>query len=86
MTIIVVLTVWAVSMMMKSLNRTGPALVIDEQGLTDRSNMTGVGLIAWDDIVDIKEVTNALKKDLIIILVKNPEDYINRASRLKESL
>ena len=61
-------------------------LVIDNDGITDNSNASSIGLIRWTDITGFrtKEVMSA---KFILIDVKNPLDYIeNSNSRFKSTL
>lgn len=60
-------------------------LIIDENGITDNSNATSVGLISWDDIVSI-ETQQFNKTRFLLIIVKNPEEYIERVTGLKRQL
>ena len=57
-------------------NRAG--LIMDEDGITDRSNASSVGLIAWEDIIGFRTVEISSTKILLIITDK-PEKYIERA-------
>lgn len=57
-------------------NKVG--LTIDQNGLTDNSNATSVGLIEWDDITGIGTVQVASTKTLMLETDK-PEKYIERA-------
>lgn len=54
-----------------------PGLIIDEQGLTDNSGGLSAGQILWADIEDFS-VLQIQRQRLILILVKNPQDYIDR--------
>lgn len=56
-----------------------PGLIIDEQGLTDNSGGLSAGQILWQGIADFK-VLQIQRQRLILILVKNPQDYIDRQS------
>jgi hypothetical protein len=56
-----------------------PGLIIDEQGLTDNSGGLSAGQILWQDIENFK-VLQIQRQRLILILVKNPQDYIDRQS------
>ena len=69
----------------KQSNKKVPALVIDEMGITDHSNVASVGFIPWGDIISIKEVRGDLNRTLIAVVVKNPETYINRSSGMADS-
>jgi hypothetical protein len=58
-----------------------PGLVIDREGIVENSGAVSVGRIPWSDISEIKETTvQALtsKQRFIIIVVKNPTEYISR--------
>jgi len=57
-------------------NKVG--LTIDQNGITDNSNATSIGLIEWDDITDIGTVQVASTKNLMLETDK-PEKYIERA-------
>lgn len=56
-----------------------PGLVIDERGLMDNSGGLSAGQILWKDIEDIS-VLKIQRQRLILILVNNPQDYIDRQS------
>jgi len=61
-----------------------PGLVIDSDGIIENSGAVSVGRIQWSDISEIRETTvRALtsKQRFIIIVVKNPMDYIARETR-----
>jgi hypothetical protein len=47
--------------------------------------LASVGLIPWADIVEVVETQNAFKQKLIVLVVKNPMAYINKASQMRES-
>ena len=65
--------------LIKRLRAKKPALIIDETGITNYvSNISGMH-IPWGDIRYI--VTNRVFNQLfLMILVHNPEDYINKAT------
>jgi len=50
-------------------------LIIDENGITDNSPSMISKQILWNDIIEIK-TTKAINR-ILIIMVKNPEYYIN---------
>lgn len=56
-----------------------PGLVIDEQGINDNSGGLSAGQILWADIEDFS-VLQIQRQRLILILVKNPQDYLDRQS------
>lgn len=53
-----------------------PGIIIDTYGITDHYNGMSTIRIPWKDIEAIKPTTAYLQKHLII-MVKNPEKYIN---------
>ncbi len=53
-------------------------LTIDAHGITDNTNGTSVGLIAWDDITGIR-TAQVLSTKFIMIDTNAPEKYIERA-------
>lgn len=53
-------------------------LIVDENGITDNSNATSVGLILWKDIVGIEKMTKVSQRFLLVHTV-NPEKYIQKA-------
>jgi|SRR5690554_5010817 len=61
-------------------------IVINEDGITDNSSYTGVGLIKWKDIKAIRKNEVASTKFLLINLT-NPEEYITKnKSKIKQKL
>ncbi|MCY2686784.1 STM3941 family protein [Salinimicrobium sp. TH3] len=61
-------------------------LIIDQEGITDNSNASSIGLIKWADITDIR-TEQVMSTKFFLIDVKNPEYYIeNSNSRLKMKL
>lgn len=62
-----------------------PGLIIDEQGLTDHSNAASVGLIPWQDISAVWEERDIFRRKLIVVSVKDPDAYIDKTERLRES-
>jgi hypothetical protein len=63
----------------KKLRDNLPGLVINGEGIIDRSNGFTVGHIPWADIAGV--TTHAVMSQRFILLkLKNPEAYINRQS------
>ena len=60
-----------------------PGLIIDKEGVTDNTNSSSVGLIRWSEITGIttKKIAST---QFILLQVKNPEEYISKAGRLKK--
>jgi hypothetical protein len=63
----------------KKLSAKSIGLVVSDEGIVDNSSPISVGLIPWADILEIKEV-KVVKQNLINIVVKNPQDYIDKQS------
>ena len=61
----------------KKLPDKTPGLIINNQGVTDNSSGVSVGLIPWDDIKGIN-MTNVANQKFLMLVVKNPDEYINR--------
>ena len=63
-----------------------PLLIIDENGITDNSNASSIGLIKWSNIIEIK-TEQVMSTKFFLIYVKNPDEYISKAkSRIKRNL
>lgn len=58
-----------------------PGLIIDETGITDNASGISAGHIPWKDILAIK-VSKIMKQKFILILVSNPDEYINRQKNI----
>jgi len=54
-----------------------PGLVINDLGIDDNSSGTSAGFIPWEDIKAIRKTT-VVNQNMIMIMVGNPEEYINR--------
>ncbi|MEW7290635.1 STM3941 family protein [Aquimarina sp. 2304DJ70-9] len=53
-------------------------LIIDNNGITDNSNATSVGLIEWQDITGVETLQIASTK-ILLLLTDKPDKYIERA-------
>ena len=53
-------------------------LIINENGITDNSNASSIGLIEWNDILEIK-TEQVMSTKFLLIEVRNPEKYIEKA-------
>jgi hypothetical protein len=69
----------------KHSNNKVAGLTIDESGITDCSNLASVGFIPWSDIESVKQVKGDFNRTLIAVMVKNPEGYINKSSKMAAS-
>lgn len=67
--------------LIRKLPDTKPGLIVDNEGLTDNSSGLSAGHILWSDIVNIS-VVEIHKQKLIMLHVKNPQDYIDRQTSL----
>src|SRR5207244_7221356 len=62
-----------------------PALVIDEKGITDNASWIAAGFVPWDDITGAG-IAKFRRKQFLGIAVRNPEQYLAKAGRLKRML
>lgn len=60
-------------------------LTIDENGITDNSNASSVGLIDWNDIVEIK-TEQVMSTKFLLIFINNPDKYLERGNGFKRKL
>lgn len=68
----------------KLLTRTS-GLVIDDDGITDRSHASSVGLIKWEDILKVS-TGKVSSSSFLLIFVKNPSQYLDNAKGIKRKL
>lgn len=57
-----------------------PGLIIDQNGITDHTQYTSVGLIEWKDIVGF-DTYQVQSTKMIIVYIENPKKYIKRAKK-----
>jgi hypothetical protein len=60
-------------------------LTIDENGITDNTNATSVGLIDWTDIMEIK-TEQVMSTKFLLIYISDPDKYLNRVNGFKRKL
>ena len=60
-------------------------LTIDENGITDNTNASSVGLIDWNDITEI-QTKQVMSTKFLLIYVSNPDKYLDRARGFKRKL
>jgi hypothetical protein len=60
-------------------------LVLDERGITDNTNASSVGLIAWADITAI-ETEQVMSTRFLLIYTAQPEKYLDRVGGFKRKL
>lgn len=70
---------WAALALSKKLQQKEAGIVIDEQGITDRSSAAAAGMIHWKDIIGFS-TASVMKQSFILVQLQNPEEYINRAT------
>lgn len=68
---------------MKTVFDKNASLTVTAYGINDNLSIFSVGDINWSEIIDIK-ISNALNTDFLIIIVKDPQSFINRKNRLKQ--
>jgi hypothetical protein len=62
-----------------------PGLIFSSAGITDNSSGVSAGLIPWSDIIGFN-IYEIQKQKMLIVLVKNPDIYIEIGSVIKRSL
>lgn len=60
-------------------------LIIDEEGITDNTSASAVGLIKWTDITEIRTM-QVKSTRFILIYIANPHEYLERAKGFKKML
>ncbi|MGE0088532.1 MAG: STM3941 family protein [Bacteroidales bacterium] len=60
-------------------------LTIDENGITDNSNASSVGLIEWADIIEVKS-SRVMSTKFLLVFTDKPDKYINRTNGFKRTL
>jgi hypothetical protein len=61
------------------------ALTITDYGINDRLGIFSCGEIGWEEISDIR-VTNALNINLIVVVLLNPTEIIEKQNKLKQKI
>ena len=54
-----------------------PGLIVSNEGFTDNTTSISAGFVLWTDVLEIKESIIQGQKSINVI-VKNPQDYIDR--------
>jgi len=72
---------YIVFLILKKLFKGGTGLIINDEGINDNSGGSSAGMIFWKDIEKI-DVLNVLNQKFIRIIVKNPDEYIERQTSL----
>ncbi|MFT4758675.1 MAG: hypothetical protein ACI9XO_000369 [Paraglaciecola sp.] len=64
---------------LKKLTDKKPGLTINYQGIIENTNGISVQMVEWKDITDIEAITIS-GQNLILVKVKKPEKYVEKAS------
>jgi hypothetical protein len=62
-----------------------PGLVFNSSGIVDNSSGVSAGLIPWTEIMGA-EIFEIYKQKVLVIKVKNPQNYVERGNWLKQAL
>ncbi|MDP3448951.1 MAG: STM3941 family protein [Anaerolineaceae bacterium] len=82
---IVAIVIWAIFIVIRHSSRKKPGLIIDSEGITNRTNITSTEFIPWRDITGFKEIDGSFKHKLIVVELKNPGAYINKTPKMSAS-
>jgi hypothetical protein len=68
----------------KKLFEKNSGIIIDSKGITDNTNSNSVGLIDWEDIIDIR-IIEIMSIKFILVDLENSEKYIKKAKNSLQS-
>jgi hypothetical protein len=68
---------FAMFAMLRRLAFRGPGLVLDAEGMIDRSSDMGLGRVRWDEISEIR-VTQSAERRFLTVIVRDPAKFIAR--------
>ncbi|PQL93359.1 STM3941 family protein [Apibacter adventoris] len=74
----------SISIFLKLFNKK-PGLVINSDGIIFHASANTLGLIKWKDVTDIKTY-KFYNQNYILIMVKNPKEYLNKFKHVKKFL
>lgn len=74
----------SISIFLKLFNKK-PGLVINSDGIIFHASANTLGLIKWKDVTDIK-TSKFYNQTYILIMVKNPKEYLNKFKHVKKFL
>ena len=63
--------------LLKKIGDNSPGMIISEKGFTDNASGVGAGFVPWSDVIRIEE-RHVVNQSFIMVIVKNPDDYIYR--------
>lgn len=71
--------------LVKKIFDNGPAIIIDEEGIDDRSSMFPAGYVVWKDIKDIT-VIDVKGQRMVALELYDPEPYLQTRSSVAKKL
>jgi hypothetical protein len=83
--LIAAVIIWAIIVVIRHSSRKKPGLIIDSEGITNRTNITSTEFIPWRDITGFKKIDGSFKHKMIVVELKNPEAYINKTPKMSAS-
>jgi hypothetical protein len=78
--LVVLLCCFTLYYALKKLKNLEEGLSITDMGIYDNSSGINLGLLKWEDIKSFKEYDNRKGTKSLVVLVHNPQDYINRVN------
>jgi hypothetical protein len=70
---------------LKKLFDKKPGLVFNNSGIVDNTSSTSPGFVPWSEVVGA-EVFEIQKQKMLIVMVRNPQEYMARGSLLRRTL
>jgi hypothetical protein len=70
---------------LKKLFNNKPALILNKSGIVDNASSVSAGFIPWSEVVGAR-IVDVQKQKMLVINVRNPEEYIARGNLLKQTL
>ncbi|MBA4385376.1 MAG: hypothetical protein C0410_11620 [Anaerolinea sp.] len=83
--LIAAIVIWTIVIVIRHSSRKRPGLIIDSKGITNRTNITSTEFIPWSDIIGFKEIKGSFNHKLIVVELKNPDEYIYKSPRISAS-
>jgi hypothetical protein len=62
-----------------------PGLILDSSGITDNASAAAAGFIPWSDVIGF-DVFEMNKSKMLVVMVGDPEKYIDRGNAVKRKL
>ena len=81
---IVVFGILALFFFRKLLNKE-PGLILNSSGIMDNASAASAGFIPWSEVLG-SEVFEMQKQKMLVIMVSDPEKYVQRGSAIKQKL